>query len=96
MKDGIARLTWVTGDFNDRGLHRVMSEAVYADHEALGVLPEAGLSLAGVLRSGAVRGGAEGPGAADDLYKHGRRLRGPELVTTAEFNDEAGQVEGAE
>jgi hypothetical protein len=34
VKDGIARLTWVTGVFNDRGLHRVMSEAVYADHEA--------------------------------------------------------------
>jgi hypothetical protein len=34
VKDGIARLTWVTGVFNDRGLHRVMSQAVYADHEA--------------------------------------------------------------
>jgi hypothetical protein len=34
VKDGISRLTWVTGVFNDRGLHRVMSEAVYADHES--------------------------------------------------------------
>ena len=31
VKDGISRLTWVSGVFNDRGLHRVMSEAVYAD-----------------------------------------------------------------
>ncbi len=29
--DGIARLTWVTATFNDRGLHRVMGEAVYAN-----------------------------------------------------------------
>ena len=28
VKDGISRLTWVAGVFNDRGLHRVMSEAV--------------------------------------------------------------------
>ncbi len=28
VKDGIARLTWVTATFNDRGLHRVMGEAV--------------------------------------------------------------------
>ncbi|MCU1320821.1 MAG: Type secretion system, TraD, DNA-binding domain protein [Acidobacteriaceae bacterium] len=34
VKNGISRLTWVTGVFNDRGLHRVMSEAVYADHDA--------------------------------------------------------------
>ena len=32
VKDGIVRLTWVPGTFNDRGLHRVMSEAVYAGH----------------------------------------------------------------
>ena len=31
MKDGIARLTWVTATFNDRGLHRVMGEAVYGN-----------------------------------------------------------------
>jgi hypothetical protein len=29
VKDGIARLTWVAGTYNDRGLYRVMSEAVY-------------------------------------------------------------------
>ena len=34
LKDGIVWLTWVAAVFNDRGLHRVMSEAVYADHEA--------------------------------------------------------------
>jgi len=31
VKDGIARLPWVTANFNDRGLHRVMGEAVYAN-----------------------------------------------------------------
>ena len=34
MKDGISRLTWVTAVFNDRGLHKMMSESVYADHES--------------------------------------------------------------
>jgi hypothetical protein len=28
VKGGITGLTWVTGVFNDRGLHRVMSEAL--------------------------------------------------------------------
>jgi hypothetical protein len=28
VKDGITRLTWVTGVFSDGGLHRVMSQAV--------------------------------------------------------------------
>jgi len=34
VKDGIARLQWVTATYNNRGLHRVMSEAVYAGHES--------------------------------------------------------------
>ena len=29
VKNGIARLVWVRGTFNDRGLHRIMNETVY-------------------------------------------------------------------
>jgi hypothetical protein len=65
VKDGISRLTWVAGVFNDRGLHRVMSEAVYADHEAWEFYQKpVYLSLAFFVLV-VVRGGSKGPGAAD-------------------------------
>ena len=32
-KLGIARLQWVTGTFNDRALHRLLGQVVYADLE---------------------------------------------------------------
>ena len=43
--DGIARLTWVTATFNDRGLHRVMGEAVYANVRSWEFYKKTGLSL---------------------------------------------------
>ena len=68
-----------------RGKHRVMSEAVYADHEAWEFYQKPlYLSLAFIVlalfvavRTDRVR---------RTVWKHSRRLRGPELVTTAEFN----------
>ncbi len=86
VKDGIARLTWVRGTFNDRGLHRVMSEAVYADHESWGFYQKpVYLSLAFFVLALFVA--VPKDRARRMLYKHGRRLRGPELVTTAELNE---------
>ncbi|RXH56712.1 type IV secretion system DNA-binding domain-containing protein [Granulicella sibirica] len=90
VKDRIARLTWVTGVFNDRGLHRVMSQAVYADHEAWTFyrIPVY-LSLAFFVLALFVA--VPKDRARRQIWKHGRRLRGPELVSTAEFNTKLGR-----
>ena len=89
VKDGITRLQFVTGMYNDRGLHRVMTEAVYSDLASwelyrVPVLTAAGMLVlflfAAVPRDRARR----------MIWKHGRRLRGPELVRTAEFNERLG------
>jgi Type IV secretion-system coupling protein DNA-binding domain len=93
VKNGIARLTWVTASFNDRGLHRVMSEAVYADHEAWEFYQKPFyLSLAFFVLALFVA--VPKDRARRMLYKHGRRLRGPELVTTAELNEKLGKSKG--
>lgn len=89
-KLGIARLQWVTGTFNDRALHRLLGSVVYADVEgwefyrvpvwtaaAFFVL----LLFVAVPRDRKRR----------MVWKHGRRLRGPELVTTAELNEKLGK-----
>jgi hypothetical protein len=90
VKDGIARLTWVTGTFNDRGLHKVMSEAVYAGHESWEFYQKpVYLSLAFFVLALFVA--VPKDRARRMLYKHGRRLRGPELVTTAELNEKLGK-----
>jgi len=90
VKDGIVRLTWVPGTFNDRGLHRVMSEAVYAGHESWDFYQKpVYLSLAFFVLALFVA--VPKDRARRMLYKHGRRLRGPELVTTAEFNEKLGK-----
>jgi hypothetical protein len=90
VKDGIARLTWVTGVFNDRSLHRVMSQAVYADHEAWEFyrMPVY-LSLTFLVAT--VFFAVPKDRARRLIWKHGRRLRGPELVSTAEFNTKLGR-----
>jgi hypothetical protein len=90
VKNGIVRLTWVTGTFNDRGLHRVMGEAVYSNIGSWEFYQKplwatvAFFCLALFLAVPKDR-------ARRMLYKHGRRLRGPELVTTAEFNEKLGR-----
>ena len=93
VKDGISRLTWVSGVFNDRGLHRVMSEAVYADHEAWEFYqkPVYATLVFFVL---ALFVAIPKDRARRMIWKHGRRLRGPELVTTAEFNTKLGRSKG--
>jgi Type IV secretion-system coupling protein DNA-binding domain/Phage integrase family len=90
VKDGIVRLTWVAGMFNDRGLHRVMSQAVYSDHQSWEFYRKPvwfTLAVFVLLLFVAVPKDR----ARRMIYKHGRRLRGPELVTTAELNEKLGK-----
>ena len=90
VKNGIARLAWVKGTFNDRGLHRIMSATVYDnvwswDFYRIPVLLTAAFFVLALFL--AVPKDRE----RRMIWKHGRRLRGPELVTTAEFNEKLGK-----
>jgi hypothetical protein len=82
---GLVRLVWDEGPFNDRALSRYLAHWIYQDQTVWDY----------------IRRPAEGAAAIFVLLlfltvpkdrervlirKHGRRLRGPELVTTAEFN----------
>ncbi len=87
------RLTWVTGTFNDRGLHRVMSEAVYSNIGGWEFYQKA-VWLTAAFFVLALFVAVPKDLARRMLYKHGRRLRGPELVTTAEFNEKLGKSKG--
>ncbi len=90
VKDGLTRLQWTTGMFNDRRLHEAMASYVYGNQTlwdfvkrptywtaAFFVL----LLLVTVPKDRARR----------MVWRYGRRLRGPELVTTAEFNERLGR-----
>jgi hypothetical protein len=87
---GIARLQWVTATFNDRGLHRQLGELVFADLEGWEFYRTpvySSLAFLVLLLVGAVPKDR----ARRMVWKHGRRLRGPELVTTSEFNEKLGE-----
>src|SRR5215472_290671 len=93
VRDGIVRLEWVSGVFNDRGLHRVMHEAVYAEHERMDFYrrPVCATVAFFVL---ALFVAIPKDRKRRMIWKYGRRLRGPELVTTAEFNERLGSRKG--
>jgi hypothetical protein len=75
VKDWIARLTWVTGTFNDRGLHRVMGEAVYDNIGSWEFYQKpVWLSLAFFVLALFVA--VPRDRARRMIWKHGRRLRG--------------------
>jgi hypothetical protein len=89
-KLGIARLQWVTATFNDRGLHRQLGELVFADLEGWEFYQKPvyfSLAFLVLLLFAAVPKDRAGR----MVWKHGRRLRGPELVTTSEFNEKLGE-----
>ncbi len=93
VKDGIARLQYVTGVYNDRALHSVMSHAVFQHDDIWGYMARPfywSLAFFVVLLFVAIPKDR----ARRMVWKHGRRLRGPELVTTAEFNAKMGRPDG--
>ncbi len=89
-KDGLVRLQYVSGVYNDRALHELMGRFVYHDQTLWDFVKRPtywslaffvlGLFMA-VPKDRARR----------MVWKFGRRLRGPELVTTAEFNEKLGR-----
>ena len=77
--------------YNDRGLHGLMGQlglpeptcGSYAARPFYGTLAFFALGLFVAVPKDRAR---------RMVWKHGRRLRGPELVTTAEFNEKLGRT----
>jgi hypothetical protein len=90
IKDGLKRLQWTTAVYNDRGLHGLMGSYVYQNQTLWDFVKRPAYLTAAffvVLLFGAVPKDR----ARRMVWKFGRRLRGPELVTTAEFNEKLGR-----
>lgn len=89
-KDGLARLRFVTGVYNDRGIHELLGRFVYRNQTMWDFMKRPtyyALAFFVVLLFVAVPRDR----AQRNIWKFGRRLRGPELVTTAEFNEKLGR-----
>jgi hypothetical protein len=90
VKAGLVRLEWVTGFYNDRALHALLGHWVFHEGDVWSYVEKAvwfSLAFFVLMLFLAVPKDR----ARRMLYKHGRRLRGPELVTTAEFNEKLGK-----
>lgn len=90
IKDGLTRLQWTTAVYNDRGLHGLMGSYVYQNQTLWDFVKRptywtaaffVALLFIVVPKDRARR----------MVWKFGRRLRGPELVTTTEFNEKLGR-----
>ena len=90
VKDGLERLQWTTAVYNDRGLHGLMGSYVYQNQTLWDFVKRptywtaaffVALLFIVVPKDRARR----------MVWKFGRRLRGPELVTTADFNEKLGR-----
>lgn len=90
VKDGLARLRFVTEVYNDRGIHALLGRYVYQDQTMWDFVKRPTywtLAFFVLLLFIAVPKDR----ARRMVWKFGRRLRGPELVTTAEFNEKLGR-----
>lgn len=90
IRDGLRRLEWTRGEYNDRGLHTLMGSYIYRNQTLWGFMAWPTYWTLGffvVLLFMAVPKDR----ARQMIWKFGRRLRGPELVTTAEFNEKLGR-----
>ena len=93
VKAGLVRLEWVTGQYNDRGMHALLGRWVFKHDDIWGYMARPFyFSLAFLVVAMFVA--VPKDRARRMLYKHGRRLRGPELVTTTEFNEKLGKSKG--
>jgi len=90
VRDGIARLEWVTATYNDRGLHALLGRVVYKEETSWEFIrgPVTWSMAFFVL---ALFVAVPKDRARRIIWKHGRRLRGPELVSTADFNTKVGR-----
>jgi hypothetical protein len=86
---GLVGLRWYSGTFNDHLIHEFMSHWIYQD-QGFWDHAQRPLYLSIFVFALGLCFAIPKDRARQLLYKHGRRLRGPELVTTAEFNEKLG------
>jgi len=92
-QQGAVRLKWNDGVFNDQALHRYLGHWIYQDQTVWEYVERPVYGSLAVFVLGLFVAVPKDRKRAL-VYKHGRRLRGPELVTTAEFNERLGQKKG--
>ncbi len=90
IKAGLVRLQYVTGMYNDRRLHAFLGQWVYGNQTLwdFAKRPTYWTVAFFVL---ALFVAVPKDRARRMVWRYGRRLRGPELVTTAEFNERLGR-----
>ncbi len=84
-RHGLVRLVWDEGLFNDRRLHEYLAHWIYRDQTVWDYIERPAYAALGVFVC-CCWSHCRGTGQRALVRKYGRRLRGPELVTTAEFN----------
>ncbi len=90
IKDGLVRLEDVSGVYNDRALHELMGRYVY-QNQTLWDFVKRPTYFSLAFFAVALFVAVPKDRARRMVWKHGRRLRGPELATTAEFNTRLGR-----
>jgi len=90
IKDGLVRLQWTTGMFNDRKLHEALANYVYRN-QTLWDFAERPTYWTAAFFVLLLFVAVPKDRARQMVWKFGRRLRGPELVTTTEFNEKLGR-----
>ncbi|MBB5344466.1 type IV secretion system DNA-binding domain-containing protein [Tunturibacter empetritectus] len=93
VSDGITQLQYVTGTYNHRGLHALLGRFVFKDQRTRDLIKAPAEWTAGFFVL-ALLVAVPKDRARRMVWKHGRRLRGPELVRTAEFNAKLGRPDG--
>jgi hypothetical protein len=89
-KDGLVRLQFVAGTYNDQGIHELLGRFVFKNQTMWDFMERPtyfSLAFFACLLFVAIPKDR----ARRQIWKHGRRLRGPELVSTAEFNTKLGR-----
>jgi type IV secretory pathway TraG/TraD family ATPase VirD4 len=85
LRVGDVRLIWETGEYDHAKLHTFLRHWIYRNQTPLDLLRPAGWSGLAVFLLGLAVGIAKDAARARQR-KEGRRLKGPELVTPAQFN----------
>ena len=92
---GWVKPVWDAGWYNDRKLHDFLRYWIYQDQTVWDYVKSPTYWSLGVFVLMLFLAVPKDR-ARRMIWKHGRRLRGPELVTTAEFNEKLGTIEGAD
>ena len=93
IRQGLVRLEWQAAEYNDRGLHGVLRRWIYRNgnlwsYAAKPFYGSLALFVLGLFVA------VPKDRARRMILKHGRHLKGPERVETAEFNERLGRRKG--